>query len=281
MINEVDLTVQHLLELEFGNPLPFDLSFAVPDRAFVPVSASKNTLNCYLYDIHEDRELRGAVQPTVRPLGDGTVEQVYPPARIKLRYCITAWSPTILTPGTQPAVDEHALLGAVLAVLLKHVTIPPAVLAGSLAGQQPPLPTTTAFPEPVRSSWDFWNAVGGPLRPSLEYAITFSLAFQPPLDRGPVVTTALLKFGGGDQFYMIGGVVWDASVPRAGVPGAWVRVDQTGQIFVTDAAGRFAIPRIAGGAYTLRARAVSFTEGVRAITVPQPDGQYDIQLALL
>jgi hypothetical protein len=279
VIHDVDRTVQRLLESEFGTPLPFDLSLAVPDKQFTPVSASRPTLNCYLHDIHEDRELR-QVAPTYRPTAEGSMERVYAPARIKVRYCITAWSPTVATPGTQPSLDEHALLGAVLAVLLKHPTLPAAVLVGTLAGQQPPLPASIVLPERAGDSWDFWNAVGGALRPSLDYAITFSLAFDTP-ETGPLVTTALLRVDGGDRIYTIGGVVRDVRAPERGVAGAWVRVDETGHTVLTDESGRFVLARLAGGAYTLRVRATAFGEGVRAITVPQPDGRYDVTLTPL
>ena len=117
MINDVDQTVQQLLELELGKPLPFVLSFAAPDKTFGAVN-NKLTLNCYLYDIHEDRELREG-PPAYRPTGDGTVERVYAPARIRLRYCITAWSPAALNTVPPPAMDEHRVLGQVLTALLR------------------------------------------------------------------------------------------------------------------------------------------------------------------
>jgi hypothetical protein len=111
MISDFDRTLEQLLEREFGTPLPFDMSFAMPDKDFAPMSSDKNTLNCYLYDISEDRELR-SVEPSVRRNSEGIVETSPAPARIKLSYCITAWSPAQTTPGIAPELDEHILHAA-------------------------------------------------------------------------------------------------------------------------------------------------------------------------
>ena len=59
MISDLDRTLEQLLRKEFGAPLPFDLSYAIPDKSFTPVSNSRSTLDCYLYDIRENTELRG------------------------------------------------------------------------------------------------------------------------------------------------------------------------------------------------------------------------------
>ena len=280
MIGDVDRTLEKLLQANFGKPLPFDLSFAPPDKNFRPVSNSKNTLNCYLYDIREARDLRD-IQPTFTPKADGSLERSDPPARVKLSYCITAWSPAELTPATEPAVDEHALLGSVLAALLRYPTLPEPVLAGALAGQLLPPPSTTIIlPAEHKVTADFWNALGGQLRPWLDYSVTISLVYQPP-SSGPMVTAAQMSFAEGEGWYMIGGVVRDQAAPGDGLEGAWVRVPETGKTYVAGPGGRFLIDAIAAGNYTFLVRAVGFQDGSRSIAVPQPDGLYDVQLVHL
>src|SRR5207253_3513767 len=86
MIEDFDHTLEKLLQLEFGKPLPFDLSFTAPDREFRPVSTNNRTLNCYLYEINEDRALRNQ-QPTLRRTVTGLIETQYAPSRVKLSYC--------------------------------------------------------------------------------------------------------------------------------------------------------------------------------------------------
>src|SRR5262249_10605887 len=141
---------------------------------------------CYLYDIRENRELR-SVEPRFRRNSDGTIDKEIAPTRIKVSYCITAWSAAQPTPGIVPAIDEHSLLSNVLMVLLKYPTLPSEVLVGSLKELDLPLPTTVISPNSSMSSRDFWNALGGQLRPSLDYSVTMSLA-TPPLFAGQMVT---------------------------------------------------------------------------------------------
>jgi hypothetical protein len=276
MIKDVDDTLKNVLEIEFGRPLPFDLSFAIPDKDFEPLSSTKETLNCYLYDIRENRELR-RVAPIMRPSPDGFVEKDYPPPLILLTYCITAWSPAQATPGTAPTLDEHNLLGEVLRVLLKYPTLPEVALSGALFGQEPPPLTSAVSPDGAKNSSDFWNAIGGKLRPALEYSITFALGARAKVI-GPMVHSLRVDVGDDEPVFAIGGTVYDSSAPAKGVGSAWVRIEETGQTYIADGDGRFRIGRIAAGNYKLVVRAVGFQEGTRNIEVPLESGNYDVTL---
>ena len=282
MIDDMDRSLEALLLLELGTPLPFDLSFAVPDRDFTPVSAVRSTLNCYLYDIREQRDLRDPVPRMRREPGGGFVRETSP-SRITLSYCITAWSPAGVTPAIAQHLDEHNLLGAVLRALLRNPELPTAALKGALAGQPVPVPTLVARPDAARDVGDFWNAIGGKLRPSVELAVTISLAFGAD-ERGSLVTSIEARVGdratprGYDSSLVVAGTVWDAAVPRRPVPGAWVRVDQTGETQVADEGGHFVLGRIGGGSYTLRTRAVGFREATSTVTAPPHVGSYDVVL---
>lgn len=287
MIDDLDRTLVKLLQLELGTVLPFDVSFAIPDRNFTPVSIQRNTLNCYLYDVREHRELRDAAPHLAqRPGGMFSLER--PPFRVKASYCITAWSPAAVTPGIDRHLDEHNLLATVLRALLRHAELPGAVLVGTLIGQQPPLPTAIAQPDSARNSGDFWNAIGGQLRPSIEFSVTLSLDYY-PLEAGPIVTAMRTRVGErmpdemrlagtADEEFIVGGLVWSSVAPKPPVPGAWVRVDQTGEVAVTDAAGHFLFDRIVPGAYTAKVRATGFKEGSFALQVPSVAGSYEITL---
>ena len=282
MISDFDRTLEQLLEREFGAPLPFDLSFAKPDKDFSPVTSDRHTLNCYLYDISEDRDLRSAV-PLIRRNSDGTVEKEPAPARIKLSYCITAWSPAQATPAISPELDEHRLLSQVLAVLLKHAVLPDDVLVGALAGQEPPLPTSAITAGDLKSTSEFWNAIGGQLRPSLDYRVTISLAYLPAVT-GMMVTTRTTTYepgmqsDGGEEQIQIGGYILDNAPSPSPVANAWVLLTETRQTAITDEAGRFSFSRLRRGNYTLRVRAIGFEEGSRPIQVPAISGEYNVQL---
>ena len=282
MIRDLDLGVERLLELEFGSPLPFDLTFTRPDRSFSPVSKTKLTLDCYLYDIREDRELR-RVPPVVSRRPDGTVATTPAPIRIRSSYCITAWSPADRTTGAVPEFEEHQLLGQVLAALLKHPTLPTAALLGSLVGQEPPLPAGIVMPDPGHSMRDFWNALGGQLRPSLDYGITLSLAYLPSVV-GPMVTTLVTSYGERpdlptpDTWIEIGGIITDDTPLQTPIGDAWVLLQEHQRVSIADADGRFQFARVPPGPCTLRARAMGYQEGSRALQVPDPTGDYTLGL---
>jgi Pvc16 N-terminal domain/Carboxypeptidase regulatory-like domain len=282
MIDDLDNSIEQLLQLGtvgLGKPLPFDLSFAIPDKNFTTVSKTRRTLNCYLYEINEDRDLRNMETVFTRK-GDGTVTREFPPARIKFSYCITAWSPAQPGSGLDPEHDEHNLLGVVLRVLLQYPALPANALAGVLSGQTPLPSTTIALPDTSKATSDFWSAIGGQLRPSLDYKVTCALPYQ-DISSGPMVRAIRTDLTNEAPYYTIGGNVHDSSASPAPVMGAWVRVNETDMSYVTDALGNFIIERIAGGTYTLTARANGFKDASRLLNVPpqQSDGStYDIVL---
>jgi hypothetical protein len=280
VISDLDRTLEQLFQQEFGDPLPFDISFALPNKDFKPFSQTRNTLNCYLYEINEDRELR-TIAPTLRRNVDGSIDKIPAPTRVKLSYCITAWSPSQAIPGGGPEMDEHTLLSLVLQVLLKYPLLPAPILQGSLAGQELLPYTTIILPDTSKATSDFWTAIGGQLKPSLEYKVTVALPYQ-QLISGPMVTTLGFDLVGGDRrFYSIGGTIWDAHTPPQPVLSAWVRLDPIGHITDSDVNGRFLIEGIMTGNYMLTVRAVGFQEGSRPISVPEQSGLYDVHLNVL
>lgn len=278
MFDDVDKTVVNLLKNELRDNFDFDISYAIPNKDFKLVGGLKPTLNLYLYDIRENRELRD-VGP-IRRFSRGEIEKTFPLARVKLCYCLSAWSPA--TPGTtsiDPAHAEHQLLGRVLKVLLKYPTLPDEALVGTLADQGVPIPTTIVLPDDHKASRDFWNSVGGTLRPILDYGVTVPVPYYDPLS-GPATRSVRLNVAD-DVLLSFAGTVWDDATPHKGVAGAWVRVAETGQTDATDAEGRFRFERLPVKTCTLVARAVGFLESSRPISLPQPDGNYDLQLVSL
>jgi hypothetical protein len=278
MFDDVDKTIVNLFKLELKDKFDFDISYAIPNKDFKVVGGTKTTLSFYLYDIRENRDLRD-VAPVRQPSG-GRVTKIYPPARVKLSYCLSAWSPA--TPGADaadPAMAEHQLLGRVLKILLKYPTLPTAALVGSLAAQDIPIPTTVILPEDHKASRDFWNSVGGTLRPILDYSVTVPVPFADALT-GPATSAVRIHIGD-DSTFTFAGAVWDNATPPNAVAGAWVRVAETGQTSAADADGHFLFERVPLKTCTLVCRAVGFLEAKRSISVPQPDGNYDLQLVSL
>lgn len=192
MIQDLDKTLSELLLRELPPALVSQvmISFATPDDQFPPTSVTLPAIDLFLYDVRENRDLRGT-EWEVERRSDGTATRKRPPARVDCSYLMTAWasdsSPT-------PAEDEHSLLGEVMRVLLRHPTIPEAVLQGSLVGQAPPLPTIAMRDGRLQSMGEFWQALGGKPKAALNYTVTVGVEVAAAVETGPPVIDTTLKF---------------------------------------------------------------------------------------
>lgn len=189
MIRDLDMTIRELLESRSvpGSELAgAEIVFDLPDATW-RTGIGGLTVNCYLYDLRENAELR-TVEPLRHRSADGTrAARLRPPARIDCSYCITAWS----TATSEPVLEEHRVLTQVLRILLKNPTIPADVLQGSLATQLAPYPTVIAAADGMRSQPDFWGALNQQLKPSLNYVVTLAMMLDeepPDAAMAPVVT---------------------------------------------------------------------------------------------
>jgi hypothetical protein len=189
VILDLDLTIRELLETRAapGSELAgADVVFDLPDAVWRS-GLGQLTVNCYLYDVRENPELR-TIEPLMHRSGDGArAARLRPPSRIDCSYCITAWS----TATDDPVLEEHRVLGQVLRILLRNPTMPTDVLQGSLAVDIPPYPTIIAAADGIRNQPDFWGALDQQLKPSLNYVITLAMMLDDePADpeMTPVIT---------------------------------------------------------------------------------------------
>ncbi|RLF48966.1 MAG: DUF4255 domain-containing protein, partial [Thermoplasmata archaeon] len=169
------------------------ISFDIPTKEWASkLSTTKPTINVYLYDIRENRELRSNEWELKRN-PDGTVTKEKPPVRIDAFYIITAWSPA----QTDAVLEEHHLLSQILAVLFKYSFIPEDVLAGDLANIEPPpkLPITVACPDAFKDQGvgQFWNAVDQYWKPFIHLIVTIPIDLQEKIT-GRAVTTKIFKY---------------------------------------------------------------------------------------
>lgn len=176
MIRDLDDTMRALLHAHApaGSLLQgADISFDLPDAKWRS-SLSRLTVNCYLYDIRDNREMRTNETLTARSADRRRATRLSPPVRIDCAYCITAWS----TATADAVLEEHRLLSQVLRVLLQHPTIPANLLQGSLATQLPPSPTIIASQDGVKNQPEFWHALDQKLKPSLNYVVTLAMLLE-------------------------------------------------------------------------------------------------------
>lgn len=198
MIRDLDETIRTLLKAKAPPGLELaqaEVGFDLPDGEW-RARLQQLAVNCYLYDIRQNMELRTSEPILQRSLDGARAIRRPAPARIDCAYCITAWSAA----QDESALEEHRLLSQVLLVLLKHPTIPRELLQGSLKHQIPPYPTVIAAQDGVKNQPEFWKALDQQLKPSLNYVVTLAVlldeepgeAAMIPLPKQTVVVVANL-----------------------------------------------------------------------------------------
>jgi hypothetical protein len=196
MLDELDATLAALLKKELppevGQVVTID--FANPGASYPPQDVKLPLINFFLYDAQESVVERN-VTPLLQRSGSRTVLKVPPPVRMKCCYLVSAWTNTS---AEGSSANEHALLGAVMKVLLGHPVLPTDVLQGGLQNTGGPPPSRSLEPAMLRSPADTWQAMGG--RPKLSF--NYSVSFEMPVMGGvevPVVTEKVLKMRSGTE----------------------------------------------------------------------------------
>jgi hypothetical protein len=264
MLADLDETLRSLLKRELGTH-GFDgveIAFDAPDKEW-SAQLSKPTVNVFLYDVREAQELRPIDWNVERE--NGATRETQPPLRVDASFAVTAW--------TRAVEDEHRLLSQVLAILYAYPVLADEVLKGTLANGTQDYPVRTRIAQERTSDRsDFWAAVGGQYKASLDYVVTVSCQSGTVLERGPEVRTQTLRLQDSDgarstvqELHRIGGVVRGADgEPLAN---AWVAIDEHGWT-VTDRAGRFRFDRLRAGSYRCQARGQDGGEGEASFEVP-------------
>jgi hypothetical protein len=273
MFADLDETIRQLLIKQVPLDLSeVDISFEAPDRDWSG-RLSRPTINCFLYDVRENLDLRATDFEAIRTNGKASTTTKRVPARIDATYQITIWA--------RAPEDEHHLLWRVLVVLFRNPTLAEDVLQGSLRNQLFPTPAKVIQPNQARANpAELWQSIDNRIRPAVTYTVTV------PLDpdivfTDPMVFTRRLRIFGGDgnipaaETIQISGRVHAGKNRDAVVPGALVRLRESGAEFVTDAEGRFAF-RVAEGKSHLTIRTPEGKEVSREIEVPSPE--YDLQV---
>lgn len=282
MLADLDESLRRLLraELERHGFAGVSIAFDAPARDWA-AALSGPTLNLFLYDLREATELRETEWREHR--GNGNARAARPPLRLDCSYAVTAW--------TRAIEDEHRLLSQALAVLLAHQQLPADCLVGDLAepvAQRYALKTRVGGAREDGKA-DFWNAIGGSYKASVDYVVTLSCEPGVAFERGPevrsqTIRTARLDGGPGtvEEFHRVGGV----AVDEAGEPlqGAWLVLPDAGAWAATDADGRFRFERVPAGSHRCLVRTADGSEaeveliapgGLPRVRVPRAAGSGD------
>ncbi len=200
MIRDLDDTIAAMLKnrAPLGSALASAaITFDLPDSAWRK-KLNKVTVNCYLYDVRENRDMRRNESLLYRS-GDGKKAALRrPPVRVDCAYSITAWSVS----NTDAVLEEHRLLSQILLVLLQNPRILVADLKGTMVDQPRPFPTVIAAPDSTKNNPEFWKALDQELRPALNYVVTLGMWIDPvPADAamGRVVDTVVVNAANLDE----------------------------------------------------------------------------------
>lgn len=215
------------------------------------------SVNLFLYDLRQASE--GSTNfPQERRLNGVTIT-VAPPFRLELTYAVTAWANAVQ--------DEHRLLSQVLSILFSYQELPPDVLSESTTDAD------TRVGRPREDKADFWSAVGGQYKPSIDYVVNITVDSGATYTRGPEVRTRSVRLRKSDgpastieSFHGFGGTVSDADGGPVG--NAWVVLPELGRWAATDMDGRFRLDRIAPGQHAVRVRALDGSQAEATVSVP-------------
>jgi Pvc16 N-terminal domain/Carboxypeptidase regulatory-like domain len=264
MLADLDESLRGLLreELERHGFEGVDIAFDAPAREWSG-QLSKPTVNVFLYDLRETEALR--TSEWSRAQRDGRTFEGRPPMVMEASYAVTAW--------TQAVEDEHRLLSQVLAILFAYPEIPGEKLNGRLANGSQRWPIKARIGQGKGEKSDFWTAVGGQYKVSLDYVVRLSVESGAKLERGPEVRTQTVRTRLSDgparavlEMHRTVGRVHDKKgQPLADV---WVTLPDVGSWTASAADGRFRFDRLPPGRHRLLARTADGREADSHIEVP-------------
>ncbi len=185
MLADLDAALRRLLKAElarhgFGAA---NVVFDAPTREWA-ATLSAPTVSLFLYDLCEAADQRTMEW---RPQHvNGALREQRPPLQLEASYAVTAF--------TQGVEDEHRLLSQAIGILYAHPALPVDVLSGTLleaCGDDPP-ETAVAHARAERRI-EFWSAIGGQYKPSVDFSVVVPFPSGRSIERGAPVQTRLLR----------------------------------------------------------------------------------------
>ena len=263
MLADLDESLRGLLkgELERHGFEGIEIAFDAPTREWSG-QLSSPAVNLFLYDLRESEEHRPSGWTRQR-VGDEWLEAP-PPMVMEVSYAITAWA--------QAVEDEHRLLSQVLSLLYAFPTLPEEILNGRLRNGSQNMSIKAKVGQAKGDKADFWTAVGGQYKASLDYVVRLSVESgvkrAVPQVRTQTVRTRLLDGPPAAvvEMHRTGGTIADGD----GEPlnNVWVTLPDSGRWTSTGPDGRFRFDRLNPGRHRLLARSADGREASADLDVP-------------
>jgi len=266
MLADLDESLRTLLQRELGRH-GFDsveVAFEAPAKDWSS-QLSTPTVNLFLYDLRESSEHRHRAIDERR--ANGAAFETRPPLILECSYALTAW--------TQAVEDEHRLLSQLLTILYSYPRLPADALSGRLSNGAQRYPIIGQVGQAkAEGKADFWNAVGGQYKASLDYVVTVSCEAGAMFERGPEVrdVTLLTRDRNGarakvEELHRVGGRV--TGPDGAPLEDAWITLPDLGRWTSSDERGQFRIARVPAGEHRCVARTRDGREAEATVTVPR------------
>ncbi len=264
MLADLDETLRTLLrtELQRHGFEGVDIAFDAPARDWSG-QLSKPTVSIFLYDLREAESLRTSEWSRVKR--DGRTFEGRPPMVMECSYAVTAW--------TQAVEDEHRLLSQVLAILYAFPELPQEALNGRLANGSQAWPIKGRIGQGKGEKADFWTAVGGQYKVSLDYVVRLSVDSGASLERGPEVRTQTVRTRLLDgparavvEMHRTAGRVQNKTGAPLGQ--VWITLPELGAFAMSTADGTFGFERLPPGRHRLLARAANGQEVDTHLDIP-------------
>jgi hypothetical protein len=265
MLADLDESLRTLLQRELGRH-GFDnveVAFDAPATEWSSQLAAP-TVNVYLYDLRESDDHRHRAIDERRT--NGGAFETRPPLILECSYAVTAW--------TQAVEDEHRLLSQILSILYSYVRLPADALADRISNGAQRYPIFGKVGQPkAEGKADFWNAVGGQYKASLDYVVTLSCEAGVAHERGPEVRDLTLRIGDASgppgkvtELHRVGGRVVDGD--GGPLAEAWVTLPDLGRWASSDEQGHYLIARVPPGEHRCIVRTRHGGEADAELTVP-------------
>jgi hypothetical protein len=264
MLADLDETLRDLVrgELERHGFEGVDIAFDAPAREWSG-QLSKPTVNLFLYDLREAEGMRTSEWTAMQK--NGRAQEGRPPMVMECSYAVTAW--------TQAVEDEHRLLSQVLAILFAYPEIPHDKLNGRLANGSQAMPIKGRIGQGKGEKSDFWSAIGGQYKVSLDYVVRLGVESGAVLQRGPQVRTQTIRTRLSDgpastilEMHRSVGRVSDKDGEPIG--NVWVTLPDVGTWTASSPDGRFRFDRLPPGKHRLLARTTDGREADGHLEVP-------------